>query len=220
MATTSAAKTSRSKQRSRSMTPSRGVNGRSPSGTPPLLLPPSAMTPPPYFSSLSAPSASCHDFVSDLQLQQSLAAASGAGRPRMEHSNSAPDGYLASHYLPAPAIPPAARYHHRTGVNSTHIAVTSGKAGYYRSQYSDMISEWRNELHYGRMGNGFDAAATSGGNARAATIGSHGNGIHSGYHHHHHQQPGVATRGYGAELAASERLGLSTARLYTLLVST
>ena len=210
---------SRSKQRSRSMTPSRGgnVNNNSrSSGTPPLVLPPAAMTPPPYLASggRPPPSASCHDFgAGSAQL-----APPPLRRSRMEHSSSAPDGYFSSHYAAAAApayLAPTPPPHYRAGVN-TQISVTSSssssKGGYYRSQYSDMISEWKNELYYGRLGNGLGAG---GGGVHAATIGSHGNGYYPGSFY-----AGAPGRGYGYDdMSPSERLGLSTARLYTFLVS-
>ena len=214
---------SRSKQRSRSMTPSRGGNinnnSRS-SGTPPLVLPPAAMTPPPYLASggRPPPSASCHDFgAGSAQL-----APPPLRRSRMEHSSSAPDGYFSSHYAAAAApayLAPTPPPHYRAGVN-TQISVTSSssssKGGYYRSQYSDMISEWKNELYYGRLGNGLGAGGGGGGGGavHAATIGSHGNGYYPGFY------AGAPGRGYGYDdMSPSERLGLSTARLYTFLVS-
>ena len=125
-------------QRSRSMTPSRDrVNAHTLTR---LDLLPSSRTPPPYLQQ-PLPSASCFDFASAVS-------SSSHGRSRLEHSSSAPDGCFANYARSSSPYSLASR-RQSSGSGAQQVLLTSSSQ--YRSHFSDVISEWRNELLYGTV---------------------------------------------------------------------
>ena len=123
-------------QRSRSMTPSRERSA--PTAVSRRNHTPASVTPPPYLQQ-PLPSASCFDF-------SSAAAASRGSRSRLEHSSSAPDGCFANFARSTSPFSLASR-RQSAGSGAPQVLLTSSSQ--YRSHFSDVISEWRNELQYG-----------------------------------------------------------------------
>lgn len=206
---TSLASGSHRHQRSRSMTPSR--ERVTPTSASRLNSSPASVTPPPYLQQ-PLPSASCFDFASV------TSSASVGVRSRLEHSSSAPDGCFANFARASSSPYTLSSRRQSSGSGQQPVLVTSSSQ--YRSHFSDVISEWRNELQYGSLSTvtsqtlqkpAFPLSPRSYAHVTSplARTCNNNNVLQHGGSGERVRSPGDVQL---------DRLGLTTARLYSLLV--